>query len=387
VDNPSLSTPLTDRRVTSGQRLLSLDVLRGLTVALMILVNNAGDGAVSYAQLRHSIWNGCTLTDIVFPLFLFITGASIALSFRVRLARGVARSTILMQVLKRSVLIAAIGLLLNALPHFSMGELRYYGVLQRIALCYLCGSIIYLFGGVTACVVGIIAALGGYWFLMLHVTVPGIGLPGVTVGVLDCYGNMASWFDRLLMPAAHLYHHGDYDPEGLLSTVPAIATTLFGVLSALWLQRPSDAWRKAATLLLCGFILMACGLLWAHHFPLNKRLWTSSFVLFTGGISMMLFALLFWGIDGPYRLRRGLAPWMVFGTNALSAYVFSEMLAIALAAVAMPRGGNLQQLLFHLLPDWLGPRPFVSLVYSVLFVVACAAPLVPLYRRKIFLKL
>jgi len=387
VNNPNLSKPLASRNPSSGQRLLSLDVLRGLTVALMILVNNAGDGAVSYAQLRHSAWNGCTLTDIVFPLFLFMIGASIALSLRSRLARGTARSAILLQVLKRSVLIAAIGLLINALPYFSMSTLRFYGVLQRIALCYALGSIVFLFGGVAASIVAIVVALGGYWFLLLHVAVPGIGLPGVTVGVLDRYGNLVSWLDRLLVPAAHLYHHGVYDPEGLLSTIPAVATTLLGVLSVLWLQTPRPAWRKATALILCGLILLAFGLLWSHSFPINKRLWTSSYVLFTGGVSMFLLASLFWVIDGPYQLRRGLTPWLVFGTNALTAYVLSEVLAIALAAVRMPRGGNLQQSLFHLLPYWLGPPPLVSMIYSVLFVLVCALPLIPLYRKKIFLKL
>ena len=387
MNNPSLSNTSVSRIPSSGQRLLSLDVLRGLTVALMILVNNAGDGAVSYAQLRHSVWNGCTLTDIVFPLFLFMIGASIALSLRSRLARGATRSSILLQVLKRSVLIAAIGLLINALPYFSMSTLRFYGVLQRIALCYALGSIVFLFGGVTACIVAIVVALAGYWFLLLHVAVPGIGLPGVTIGVLDRYGNLASWLDRLLVPAAHLYHHGVYDPEGLLSTIPAVATTLFGVLSAVWLQTTRPAWRKAVVLLLCGLLLLVCGLLWSHNFPINKRLWTSSYVLFTGGISMVLLASLFWVIDGPYQLRRGLTPWLVFGTNALSAYVLSEVLAIGLAALKLPRGGNLQQLLFRLLPHWLGSPPFVSMIYSMLFVLACALPLIPLYRRKIFLKL
>lgn len=387
MNNSSLPNTFANRNPSSGQRLLSLDVLRGLTVALMILVNNAGDGAVSYAQLRHSVWNGCTLTDIVFPLFLFMIGASIALALRSRLARGTARSAILLQVLKRSVLIAAIGLLINALPYFSISTLRFYGVLQRIALCYALGSIVFLFGGVTACIVAIFAALGGYWFLLLHVTVPGIGLPGVAVGVLDPYGNLTSWLDRLLVPAAHLYHHGIYDPEGLLSTIPAVATTLLGVLSAIWLQTKRPAWRKATVLILCGIILLVFGLLWAHNFPINKRLWTSSYVLFTGGISIVLLASLFWVIDGPFQLRRGLPAWLVFGTNALTAYVLSEVLAIVLGAIRMPRGGNLQQLLFHLLPRWLGPPPLVSMIYSVLFVLVCAVPLIVLYRKKIIIKL
>jgi predicted acyltransferase len=389
VNNRHILKPLSDHAPLKKprSRLVSLDVLRGLTVAFMILVNNAGDGTVSYGQLRHSVWNGCTLTDIVFPLFLFIVGASITLSFNAQLDRGVLRRTILLKVGKRSCLILAIGLMLNALPYFQLGGLRYYGVMQRIALCYALASIIFLAGRLIASAITCVAALGSYWWLMLHVTVPGIGMPGVTIGVLDRYGNLAAWLDRLLVPQAHLYHHGFYDPEGLLSTLPALATTLFGVLAAAWILTDRPAWRKSVALFAGGLILLTCGLLWAQSFPLNKRLWTSSFVLFTAGISTALLALLYWLIDGPHQLRRFLTPWLAFGTNALTAYVLSEVLASVFAAIYMPGGENLQQYLFSLLPRWLGPPPFVSMLYSILFVLACFLPVFALYRRKIFIKL
>ncbi len=371
----------------SGARLQSLDVLRGLTVALMILVNNAGDGAVSYAQLRHSVWNGCTLTDIVFPLFLFIVGASITLSFGARLNRGVPRRTILLQVGKRSLLIFLVGLILNALPCFHLSQLRYYGVMQRIALCYALASMIYLAGRLAASAAACLAALAGYWWLMLHLPVPGFGLPGVTVGILDSHGNLAAWLDRLLVPSTHLYHQGFYDPEGLLSTLPALASTLFGVLAAAWLLLDRPAGRKSTALFSGGLFLIACGLHWAQSFPINKRLWTSSYVLFTAGISIALLALIYWIIDGPCKFRRGLTPWLAFGTNALTAYVLSEILAPVLSAIYLPNGDNLQQFLFHLLPRWLGPPPFVSMIYSMLFVLVCYFPVHVLYRRKIFIKL
>jgi predicted acyltransferase len=381
-------------RGNGRERLLSLDVLRGLTVALMILVNNAGDGTASYAQLRHSKWNGCTLTDVVFPTFLFIVGASIALAFDKRRGRGASRGSILLQVLKRSAMIAAIGLLLNAPPSFHLDELRYYGVLQRIALCYLLASMVYLAGGVWGSLGVTVGSLIGYWWLLLRVPVPGFGLPGVTVGVLDQAGNLASWLDRAMVPAAHLYHHGNYDPEGLLSTLPALATTLLGVLAIRWLQTSRGVEPKAAWLSVSGVVLLAGGLVWARSFPINKRLWTSSYVLFTAGIAMILFALLYWLIDGRFRVRRGLGLWLVFGSNALTAYCLSEVLAMALSAVPLAGGGNLQQGLFRwlrgvlgLLPGWPGPLGFASLVYSILFVLVCALPVLYLYRRGIFLKL
>jgi predicted acyltransferase len=376
--------------VTHRPRLISLDVLRGLTVAVMILVNNAGDGAVSYAQLRHSVWNGCTLTDVVFPLFLFIVGASIALSFAARAERGAGRSAIVLQMLRRALTIFALGLLLNALPAFHLGELRYDGVLQRIALCYALAAAMYLFGGVAGCAVTAALALVGYWLLMTHVSVPGFGLPGASIEVLDRYGNLAAWLDRSMVSQAHLYRHSFYDPEGLLSTLPALANTLLGVLAAAWLRTARPAWRRACGLLSGGMVSMAAGLLWARSFPLNKRLWTSSFALFTAGIAMALLAVLFWVIDGrdeQDRLGVWAKPWVVFGTNALTAYVLSEVLAVVLAAVPVGGGENLQQLLFRLLPTWIGPPPLVSMLYSLLFVGVCYVPVWMLYRRRIFVKL
>jgi predicted acyltransferase len=370
-----------------SQRLVSLDVLRGLTVALMILVNNAGASNISYLQLRHSAWNGCTLTDCVFPCFLFMVGASIALSFRKRLAQNVARSVILLQILKRALLIFGIGILINALPFLQLANLRYYGVLQRIALCYFLAGVIYLFGGLAASAVVAILALIGYWWLMLHVRVPGYGMPGVDVAILDPSGNLASWLDRYLVPAAHLYRHTVYDPEGLLSTIPALANTLCGVLAASLLQTALATWKKALILLSCGLLFVGIGLLWSHSFPLNKRVWTSSFSLFTTGISLTLLALLFYAIDGPSKFRRGLTPWLIFGTNALTAYIFSEVLAIVLGVITLSHGETLQQFFFHLLPHSLGSLALLSAIYSILFVLVCALPVTYLYRHRIFLKI
>ena len=372
---------------SQSQRLLSLDVLRGFTVALMILVNNAGGSNIAYAQLRHSAWNGCTVTDWVFPGFLFMVGASIALSFKRRLSQHISRGVILLQVLKRALLIFFIGLLLNALPFFQLSDLRYYGVLQRIAICYALASIVYIWGGLVASSLVSGFALVGYWWLMLHVRVPGYGMPGVDVGILDPAGNLAAWLDRSLVPSAHMYRHTVYDPEGLLSTLPALASTLFGVIAASVLQTQRTAWDKVTFLLSSGVIFISGGLLWSHWFPLNKRVWTSSFVLLTTGISMALLALLFWTIDGPWKVRRGITPWLVFGTNALAAYIFSEMLAIILVAINLSHGETLQQFLFRLLPHSLGPPPLLSVLYSVLFVIVCSLPVTYLYRHKIFLKI
>jgi predicted acyltransferase len=369
------------------QRLLSLDVLRGMTVALMILVNNAGDERVTYAQLRHSVWNGCTVTDVVFPTFLFIVGGAIALAFRNRLARGASRAHILSQVFRRSLLIFLFGFLLNALPYFHWTDLRIYGVLQRIALCYGLASIVYLYGGLIGSAIGAVLSLGIYAWLLSNVRVPGFGMPGVDIRLLDPAGNLPAWLDRQLLPAAHLYHHSFYDPEGLLSTLPALGTTLLGVLAALWLQSARPLIKRVTAMALASGLLIAFALLWAEYLPLNKRLWTSSYALLTAGIAAAVWTLLFWLIDGPLQLRRGLTPWLVFGTNALTAYILSELLAVLLALIPVRGGGNLQQWIFQLLPHWLGPPPFVSMLYSILYVGVCMIPVLFLYRNKVFLKI
>jgi predicted acyltransferase len=378
---------LNAEKAQTSSRLVSLDALRGLTVALMILVNTAGDGAVSYPQLRHSVWNGCTLTDIVFPTFLFIVGGSIAMAFSSRLARGVPRSTILVQVARRSSMIAVLGLLLNAIPFFDLHALRYYGVLQRIALCYLLASCVFLFGRTRACALAAPAPLLLYWFLLVHVRVPGLGMPGVDVPLLDPFANLASWFDRVLVPAPHLYRHSIYDPEGLLGTIPALANTLFGTLAVLWLRTARPPLRKTLVLAATGAAAIALGLAWSHTLPLNKRLWTSSYSLYTSGIAMVLLAALYWLIDARRILQRSLTPALVFGTNALAAYILSEVLATVVAAIPVAAHENLQQFLYRLLPAWLGPPPFVSMLYSILYVGVCFLPTFVLYRRRIFIKL
>lgn len=376
-----------ERAATRPPRLLSLDVLRGITMALMILVNNAGDANVSYAQLHHSLWNGCTLTDLVFPMFLFIVGASITLAFANRLKRGASRASIVRQILRRAALIFLIGLFLNGFPYFHLANLRYCGVLQRIAVCYALAGLIYLFGGVPLAASIACIAIVLYWWLLTHVAVPGFGIPGHNIPVLDPMGNLPAWLDRHLIPVAHRYRHTFYDPEGILSTVTALATTLIGVLAGAWLRTSRSPRTKAAAAFLVGVLLLCGGLLWSHSFPLNKRLWTSSYVLLTAGISTLALAGLYWCIDGPLQIRRGLTPWKVFGTNALTAYVFSEVLASTLSSIHMPRGENLQQYLYHWIPQFLGTPAFVSLLYSLLFIGICFLPVLYLYKRKIVVKI
>src|SRR6266849_1053345 len=229
-------------------RVLSIDVLRGLTIALMILVNDPGDWAHTYTQLDHAPWNGFTLTDFVFPNFLFLVGASIIFSLQSRIARGASKKTLALHILRRASLIFAIKMFLTAFPYFHYPHFRIYGVLTRIALCYLAAGLICLVTQRARTLIAITAALLiGYWALMRFVPIPGIGTPTHDVPLLDPDRNLAAWLDRAIsaftqstLHTGTLYEH-TRDPEGLLSTLPAIATTLIGSLTALWLTRvPHD---------------------------------------------------------------------------------------------------------------------------------------------------
>jgi len=224
-----------------GERIQSVDVFRGLTIALMILVNNDGDYSHTYWPFLHSQWNGWTPTDLVFPFFVFIVGVSMVYSFRARLARGDSREKILIHALQRAVILFAIGVLvINSFPdHYNLAHIRIYGVLQRIAICYLVAAVFVLWSGVEGKIAAIGVCLIGYWILMRYVPVPGFGVPTHGFPLLDPDKNLAAWLDRKLL-MGHLYE-GTRDPEGLLSTVPAIGTILFGVLTGEWLRSKATA--------------------------------------------------------------------------------------------------------------------------------------------------
>jgi predicted acyltransferase len=316
-----------------------------------------------------------------------MVGISSVLSLSGRLRAGTPRSVIVRHALQRTAIIFALGLAINGFPTFPLHTLRVYGVLQRIALCYFAGTLLFLWARTRTLVVVFASILVGYWILLRWVPVPGIGIPGSAIPFLDPHANLPAWLDRHLVPAAHLYHQGFYDPEGLLSTIPAVASTLLGTLTGIWIRRKQLATSTARGLLIAGFLCMAAGLLWSHWFPMNKRLWTSSFVLWTGGISLLTLCFFYWLVDLRKSATRTVYPAVVFGTNALGAYVFSEFLASLLGTLQLPGSGiSVQRWLYHPLAGAI-PNPSVAaLGYAVLYVGVCFVPVLMLYRKNIFLK-
>ena len=353
---------------------MSLDVFRGATIAAMILVNDPGSSA-AYWPLKHAQWNGWTPTDLIFPFFLFIVGVSLVLSFESRLKRGDSRRVVVVHALRRSATIFAIGLLLNGLPHFHLATWRIPGVLQRIAVAYLAAALITLFSRKNAWIAWVAGLLLGYWLLMRFGPVPGYGIPTRDIPLLDPDANLAAYLDRKLM-TGHLWE-GTRDPEGALSTLPAIATTLCGVLAGEWLRTSHRPRQKAAWMFASGVTGLIAGELWGIWFPINKNLWTSSYVLLTAGFATVCLALCYWVID--IKLHRGwwTKPFVIFGSNAIAAYVISEAL-----------GGTLawKDHIFQHFVALVNPPGLASLLYSLAIVGICFVPVWWMYRNRIFLK-
>jgi predicted acyltransferase len=399
-DSSTLSAP--------QARVLSIDVLRGITIAFMILVNDPGDWTHTYSQLEHSVWNGCTLTDLVFPTFLFLVGASTIFSLRSRLARGDSRVSLALHIVRRSATLFAIDLFIAAFPYFHLTQLRLYGVLTRIALCYLCVGLICLVTQRASRLLAIcVAILVSYWALMRLVPVPGFGTPTHDIPLLDPDRNLVAWIDRgvtaFLQRTIHtgvLYEH-TRDPEGLLSTLPSVATTLIGSLAALWIRR-ADAKdgginrpQCARGLLFSGFLSLSLGLIWNFWFPINKKLWTSSYALFAAGCALMGLALCYWAIDirrlHETRIGRVLTwPWLVFGSNAIVVYAFAELLVEVLSSIKVNDDGKTVTAwywgYFHIFARN-GSTNFTSLLAAVAYVGFCFLPNWLLWRKRIFVKI
>ena len=350
------------------QRLVSLDAFRGLTIALMVLVNNAGSGRDSYFQLRHSQWHGWTLTDTVFPAFLWIVGVAITLSLGKRVAQGVPRRTLMAQVCRRAAILFFLGLLCYAFPHFDLGTQRILGVLQRIAVCFFMASLIYLFAGIRGQICCILALLAVYWALMTFAPVPGYG-----AGRLDVDGNFAHYVDHVVLGHHNYRPTRDWDPEGIVSTLPAIATTLLGVLAGYIL-------RSRRKLVLAGFALLAAGALWSHWMPINKKIWTGSFCLFMAGLDFVVYAAFAWFVD-TLGWRAAVKPFTILGMNAIVIYMISEGAAEALSAL------SLQRPIYRAVFVPLASPPNASLLYSLAFTAAMYGIAYAMYRRRWFIRI
>ena len=375
------------------QRLLSLDVLRGITIAFMIMVNNNG-GSGSWGFMNHAEWNGLTPTDLVFPTFVFVVGASIVYAFEARLARGSTRAQLAWHTLQRAAILFLLGIVVNGFPFFALAHLRIYGVLQRIALCYLLVGLFYLWdqrvGDQSR------GARGGAGRLLDSASLgsrarrrnagPGDSLHGSKPepGFLDRPLHHAP---PSLSGSAGAYNLRD--PEGLLSTLPALGTTLLGVLTGLWLRARKPPAAKTLGLAAGALACLASGYLWSIWFPLNKNMWTSSYVLVAAGWSLAVLTLVFWAADLCGWRKRWTWPWLVLGSNAIAAYMFSELVPSALYNIHFTAGGRRTNVLAWVFNHVFAriPSPgWAAFAYSVSMLAVFFIPVWALYRKRIYIK-
>lgn len=367
-------------RLTATRRLVSLDAFRGLTMALMVLVNNQGSGPDSYFQLRHAKWDGWTLTDTVFPSFVWIVGVAITLSLGRRLEAGIPQSRLLIQALRRAAILFVLGMAVYAFPDLNPGTQRILGVLQRIAICYFIASAIYLFAGLRGQICWLIGFLASYWVLMTLVPAPGYG-----PGRLDVAGNLAHYVDRVVLGAHNYGPTRDWDPEGIVSTLPAIATALFGVLAGRLLRLRRPLADRTTWMFFCGALLLAAGAICDHWLPINKKLWTDSFCLFMAGLDFTVFAMFVWTVDG-LGWRKPFRPAVILGMNAIAVYLVSEFGAELLD---LHLGGkmSIQQHLYRALFVPIASPANASLLYGLAFTAAMYAVAYLLHRRGWYLRI
>jgi predicted acyltransferase len=369
------------------QRLLSLDVFRGLTIAAMLLVNNPGTWSHVYPPLEHAEWNGWTPTDLVFPFFLFIVGVATALSLGGLRDAGTGRANVFRKAFVRAAIIFGLGLLLQGFPHYDLPHLRIPGVLQRIAIAYLLTAIVVLLTGVRGQVLTLLGLLLGYWTLMTLVPVPGVGR-----GVLEPEKNLSNWLDFRLLGVNHVWHETrTWDPEGLLSTLGAVASVLCGVLAGHWIRSRHRTDAKAFGLFYAGGMILLLGWVWSHIFPINKSLWTSSYVLLSAGLACLVLSAIIWLVDIE-GYRGWTAPFLVFGTNAITAYWLSTLCGIVLDWITLGGPAEADQVVLktylyeNFFASWLAPAN-ASLAYAVAYVVVWLGLLSFLYRRRIFIRI
>lgn len=376
---------------TSPPRLLSLDVFRGLTVAAMILVNNPGSWSHIYGPLKHAEWHGCTPTDLIFPFFLFIVGVSISFALGSK-KEHVKHSTLIITALKRALILFGLGLFLSLFPRVftepleALQTVRIPGVLQRIAVVFFVAAVIFIKTTGKTQLRIFIGLLVGYWILMTFIPVPGVGYAN-----LEKETNLGAWLDRTILTEAHLWRSArTWDPEGILSTMPAIATGLFGVLIGSWLKRKDkpDA-EKISWMFSIGLISVVLGLIWDLFFPINKALWTSSFVLYTGGLATLGLALSYWIID-VQGYRKGTTPFVVYGVNAITVFFLSGLIPriLNMIQVEMPDGSSAGS------REWMYQTFFTlyfspvnaSLAGAITFILIWLLILWWMYNRKIIIK-
>jgi predicted acyltransferase len=365
------------------QRLLSLDFFRGFTIAGMILVNNPGSWSHIYPPLEHAKWHGWTPTDLIFPFFLFIVGVAISLALSGKKERQESKKELYKKIIRRTLLLFGLGLFLSGFPFFDLSIIRIPGVLQRIAVCYLIATVIFLHGSIKTQATWAVGFLLVYWAGMEWFPVPDIG-----AGLYEKGANFSAYIDSLFLQGHMWSQTKTWDPEGLFSTLPAISTTLFGVLTGHLLRSKKEKIEKAVIMLIAGNIAIGIGMAWSHWLPINKNIWTSSYAVFMSGMALVVLGISYYVIDVK-GWQKGIKPFRVYGMNAITVFVLSGVVGRLLYLIKWQSAdgvitlkGWLMQVFFD---SWLSPIN-ASLAYALTFIFISYLAMYFLYKKNIFIK-
>ena len=374
-----------------SERLISLDVFRGITIMGMILVNNPGTWSAVYPQLLHAQWNGCTFTDLIFPFFLFIVGVAISYSLTKRKAQGGSMKSLYLNIIRRTVILFLLGIILNGFPfgllfghQFSWETLRIPGVLQRIAIVYCVAAFMFLTTSTKFQYWFTAAILILYAAVMSFIPVPGVGYANFEPGK-----NLSAWIDQLIL-GSHLWSGTKlWDPEGILSTIPAIGSAMLGIFTGNWLRSENDQKEKVVYLFIWANVLMLAGWIWSFWFPLNKNLWTSSYVLWTAGLALHFLGFCYWFIDVK-KITWWTKPFLVYGMNAITVFFLSGIVGRIMYMVkwttADGKEFTIKSYLFEtFFLSWLEPIN-ASLAWAIFYILFWLGLMWILYAKKIFIK-
>ena len=368
-----------------SERLLSLDVFRGIAIAGMILVNNPGSWSHIYPQLRHAQWNGVTFTDLVFPFFLFIVGVAMAFSLSKQIGAGADQKKLMIKILRRTAIIFLLGMFLAGFPNFNFSTIRIPGVLQRIAVCYFFTSIIVLRTGWKGQAYWAVGLLLFYFIAMKFIPVPGFG-----AGVLTPEGNFAAFIDQKILTGHMWSHTKTWDPEGLFSTLPAIATTLTGVLTGWFLRSDKPKVEKTMWLLLIGNLGLLAGWTFDTWFPMNKSIWTSSYVIYTSGMALIFLGICYYTIE-VLNWRKWTKPFLLYGMNSITVFMLSGFVGRLMAIIKFTNDDgtktSLATLLYNaLFTSWLPPMT-ASLSWAFTWITGFLILMWFMDKKKIYIKI
>jgi len=377
---------MTDYGSNPSGRLLSLDFFRGSTILAMILVNNPGSWSHVYPPLLHAKWHGWTFTDLIFPFFLFIVGVAIVYAFSKRISSGAPKIDLYKKIIRRTLIIFALGLFLSGFPYFDFSTIRILGVLQRIAICYFVASVIYLhtdWKGQLGWAIGLMLA---YWAMMEWIPVPGVG-----PGSYEKGANFAAYIDSMFLEGHMWSVSKTWDPEGIISTIPAISTILFGVLTGHWMRSDKKPIEKTLGLFIAGNFMMFVGSVWSWVLPINKNIWTSSYTVMMAGLALICLGFSYYFIDVRKGSKKWLQPSLVYGMNAITVFVLSGIFAKILYLITLTQADGSQITLKgwiyqNLFVSWLGDVNG-SLGFAITFIVIMYLLMLILYKKKIFIKI